>query len=147
MQFYKPTARQELNPDTLTLRQLISYKGRDHHRLSTTFRNFKRAGRPIFYVTALTMLLARGHGHMISSMRISGDDNKGGSMLKLKTRNSNSDFDYSREFQRMNYLSEPDMKKESTTNLELSIKNQGGNVDVNRSMNDTRKKAPHYKYY
>ena len=148
MQFYKPQLKpQNLNPDTLTLNQLIAYRGKDMHRLSTTYRNFKRFSKPFLMITFITGITAWVHSKRISDLNLKGDDNKGGHIIKLRSRNTESDFDYSREFQRMNYLSEPDVSKVSTTTLELGILRKGGKVALDKPIGDTRKKAPHYKYY
>ena len=47
----------------------------------------------------------------------------------------------------MNYLSEPDTKKEGNVELEMELSKRSLTQSVSAPMDDFRKKAPHPKYY
>ena len=65
----------------------------------------------------------------------------------MKTRYNEDDLEYNREFQRMNYLSEPARKKPGHRELELNVLDLGGDVKLNKPLKDIKKKSPHYKYF
>lgn len=69
-------------------------------------------------------------------------------MLKMTTKNSNEDYHYNREFQRMRYLTEDTVGNDPTTfTRNEMLADLGVNLPPKHNNFDIRKKAPHYKYY
>lgn len=76
---------------------------------------------------------------------VHGSNKTGGDLLTVTTKNTDEDFEYNREFQRMKYLSVPGVAGRSTTDgyalADLGLK------ETNLPAGEFRKRAPHYKYY
>ncbi len=143
---FKYRKEKPLDPETLSIRELGKYKGKSYRILQSTFRNFKRFGPVMGYTLLGTGIICMANYFDITN-RIFGLDNKGGTMLDLKTRYTEDEMKYNREFQRMKYLSEPLKRKPGHRELEQSILNKGGKVPLEAPRDDVRKKSPHYKYY
>ena len=72
----------------------------------------------------------------------------GGAFLNMYTRNSNDDYYYNREFQRMRYLTEEPAGNDSTTNTRPEMLFDLGVFELPIGNNrDIKKKAPHFKYF
>ena len=76
-----------------------------------------------------------------------GSNNNGGDILKLKTKFSDEDYYYNREFQKMRYLTEVPSGNGSTSDLSGYMLAELGVRETNLHAGTFRKKAPHFKYY
>ena len=72
----------------------------------------------------------------------------GGDFLKMYTQNSNTDYYYNREFQRMKYLAEETEgnDKSNATSDEL-LTDLGYTVTASPLNTQVIKKSPHFKYF
>ena len=134
------------NPADFTLTEVIKYKGREWNRMAITANNFRRASPYIagcFVATALLYPLLT----YISKNAIEGADGKGGNFLRLTTKYSNDDIEYTREFQRMLYLTESmNYISAKSADTENFLKMNGEFQEQRRPVSIS-KTAPHHKYY
>ena len=71
---------------------------------------------------------------------------QGGSYFDLKTKNSDRDLAYNREFQKASFLAEtPNRVTDNDINPTLLA--DFGLIEANQKSTDFRKRAPHPKYY
>jgi hypothetical protein len=91
------------------------------------------------------VFLGISYGSTYGRTKVHGRANNGGDILIVKTKNSDDDLNYNREFQRAGYLSVPGVASPSTVDsyalADLGIK------ETNLLAGDFKKRAPHYKYY
>lgn len=91
------------------------------------------------------VFLGVSYGTARGKARVHGPSNTGGDILLVKTKNSDDDLNYNREFQRAGYLSVPGVATptavDSYSLAELGIK------ETNLPAGEFKKRAPHYKYY
>lgn len=108
-------------------------------------RNFKASWKFLGGTIAFGLFCA-SLGGAYAHTSIHGVSNNGGTFLDLKTKFSDDDYYYNREFQKMRYLTElPGTGKKTETNGYLLA--DLGVRETNLKAGDFHKKAPHFKYY
>ena len=144
---FKPNIGPTVEPGQMTISQAIQYKGKDWDRLSSTGRNFKRAlpmiMLPLFGVFVIEPLIRR-----FSKYDLFGADGKGGFILRLESKYSNDDIEYTREFMKMRYMQESLLAFDKRpVEIEEYIKKNGEQVKDYETRYDIKKEAPHHKYF
>ena len=144
---FKPNIQNVANPGDLTISQAISYKGHDWNKMSLTAKNFKRAV-PYIGASFVAAVILQPFVQKLAHSDLFGIDNKGGSVLDLKSRYFSDDIEYSREFQKMRYMTRSLFdKKNPSIEAEQFLINNGEKVTPYQTDRTIEKKAPHHKYY
>ena len=144
---FKPSIQNIANPGELTITQAIEYKGHDWNKLTLTAKNMKRA-LPVIGVSILAAVFLQPLVCKMARSNVFGNDNKGGDVLDLKTRFTGDDIEYTREFQKMRYLTRSLLdKQKAPIETEQFLINHGENVTVYQTDVSIEKKAPHHKYF
>jgi len=117
------------DPTKMTVSELMKYKSRDEVRIASSIKNLK---------ASLPYLLGLGVGTLIVKVYIDsrvrstifGENNNGGTLLNMYTKNSESDMAYNREFQRMRYLTEDPVKNDPLINTSSQLLTDLGFTEV-----------------
>ncbi|KAL4485830.1 hypothetical protein ABPG72_012370 [Tetrahymena utriculariae] len=134
------------NPNKLRFADLYKYQGVEMRKINDSIKNYKAAK---FYLAGILggCLVFKFFIDAAVDKYIFGENGNGGKFLEMQTINSNYDYYYNRQFQRMRYLTEDPAgddplqktKDEHLVDLGFIPKVFGANAEV-------RKRAPHDKY-
>ena len=146
MNYFKVPTKSVSDPAKMTIAELKRYKGVEFEKLARVMRNCMK-GKYMLLAPLGIYLASIPFIEVSSVIHIFGVNNKGGEMLNLKTKLSDDDIKYNREFQKMRFLSEPNYTKlgEDTEKV-LAIKRAGGEVGLEAPQQDYVKVMPHYKH-
>ncbi|KRX07275.1 hypothetical protein PPERSA_06890 [Pseudocohnilembus persalinus] len=135
------------DPNKISFKQLYKYTSWDMIKINSSIKNYKGS---LFYIggTIAACLVTKVLVDSAVNNWIFGANGNGGNFLTMWTTNTDTDYQYNREFQRMRYLTEepagndPYNKTQDAILADLGYKWQpmGNN-------NQVHKKSPHYKYF
>jgi len=111
-----------IDPETATLKQLLAYEGRPGKITKSNFRVLKKSSKFLIPLVGGTILASYLFAKVHTQVHIFGKNNKGGEVLDIKSNYTPDDISYTREMQRMNYLSEPDRPREGNVEVEMELK-------------------------
>lgn len=142
----KPNLGNTKAPGDFSVKEALAFKGREWQRIALTGRNLTRALPTIagcFVATAFLLPVI----NYVSTSSIEGFDGKGGNILDIKTKYTNDDIEYTREFQRMLYMSESmDYLPKSSTDTAAFLQAHGEQVPKHATVL-IPKFAPNHKYF
>ena len=145
MQF-KPIIKNTTSPGDMTLSQAINYQGREWRQWKITQGNMIKSLKMVGGTLGLFLVLQPLFKSQ-SMKFIHGSDNKGGEILTNYSTFSADDVAYSREFQKMRFLTTfIDSKPENLAVQSAYLEDQGEKVPSVKSRPDIEKQAPHVKY-
>ena len=121
------------------------YRSVDDIRRRFVAANFKASWKWVGGTLAFA-LYCMSVGKTTGKTYVQGSNNNGGEFLQLKTRFSDDDYYYNREFQKMCYLTETKGTGSKSDVSGYALADLGVR-ETNLPAGDFRKRAPHYKYY
>lgn len=120
------------------IERVLQYKGKYYRTNQNNLRNLKGSSKWV-----LGSLLAGGllclFENKMAKINVLGPDNKGGEMLKLRTKYSMEDLAYNREFQKYRYTSEVVSKMDGQKELELKLARKGHPVSTGTPLENSAK--------
>ena len=147
MTLFKVPNKPQLDPQAMTIKELIQYKSQWYKRNNFFSRNWRKGGGFIMLPMIFVGLTAPLIRHW-AEIDITGVDRKGGSILDMQTQLTDDEMTYSRRLQALRFMSEPAMSNSTSENAEiLAIKKLGGEVALNAPLQDNTKNIPHHKYF
>jgi len=108
------------DPTKMTVDELLKYKSRDEVKIASTLKNLKASTRYLLGL-GVGMLFVKLYVDSKVKTQIFGENNNGGTMLDMYTKNSQSDMAYNREFQRMRYLTEDPVRNDPSVNTSTKL--------------------------
>ena len=139
----------QIDPETATLNQVLNHKGRSHSINTQNMRNFRRSGPFVLATLGGSLLFSYFYSKLFSKFQFNGADNKGGEIIRLTTKYTEDGIAYNRVFQKRNYMATPNYQTEFNKDLESELirRNKSSEIQISPSLTDSRKKAPHPKYF
>ena len=145
MQF-KPIIKNTASPGEMTIADAIAYQGREWRQWKITQGNMYKSMKIVGASLGLVLLL-QPYFKYEAKRFIHGSDNKGGEILTNYSRFDHDDVAYSREFQKMRYLTKfIESKPQNSVIQEAYLQSQGEKVPTVKPRPDIQKQAPHVKY-
>jgi hypothetical protein len=132
------------DPKTITIDQLKNYQSYEMNKINLSWKVHKKSAMYIGGCLGL-MLISSLFAEKAARHNLFGADNRGGSLLDLKTVHDESHYAYNREFQRMMLLTETHTPNVSTISTNL-LDDLGVNPPKG-GLRTATKRAPHEKYY